>query len=490
MISWFVVLTLFLHDSLAYSVLDELDDYNLWRRNGPSVDNEVRTECKKDILILWDNSDSIGTDNFPKVVQFLENLITSPQLNVGEYGTHIGFITFSNEERTRELLSIGHITSQTGLTDWLESVNYNDLRGSQTFTGTAMKLALDEFSKRNPENYRADVEDVILLFTDGAPNPDYTGYRSQRLQKQNQKRIADETAEKLKNNSVLIVGLAAGQPDKVAKFKPFLENWATSPDLVFEAQLDKLDKVLNELVDASCMPITPAQICNCAGDISADMEFTKPGEDTVLFKWVEPNLKCNKPVEDLHKSVNPANVDPSGTEYGIGEHKINYTFSYIDSNEEKQSRSCLVNFDVAGACECPETKEITEHISRNGKAWVSWSEPKPDCPVTAGPDNPQSTSATLSVGKYTKTYAYTYTTALQSFKMYCNVNIVVSGKYCGKNGYDPAGEDCCCGAIHPKRADASYECCGSNYINSQEKMCCQDASVVSIDSHCPNDVVE
>ena len=113
---------------------------------------------------------------------------------------------------------------------------------------------LKKFKRRNPENYRVDAGDVILLITDGAPNPDYTGYRSPRRRKLDQKRMADEYSGMLKNNSVLIVGLAAGRPERVAEFKPFLKTWATSPDLVFEAQLDTLHIVLNELVDTLCKP--------------------------------------------------------------------------------------------------------------------------------------------------------------------------------------------------------------------------------------------
>ena len=82
--------------------------------------------------------------------------------------------------------------------------------------------------------------------------------------------------------------------------------------------------------------------------MTADMEYTRPGEDTVSFKWIEPELKCDKPVQNLQKSVNPANVDPTGTEYGFGKHKINYTFSYIDSNDKTKHQSCLVNVEVAG----------------------------------------------------------------------------------------------------------------------------------------------
>ncbi len=94
-----------------------------------------------------------------------------------------------------------------------------------------IKLFLKEelFSERSPSNHRGDVDDVILLFTDGNPNPTDT-----------QMPLANKYAKILKSRNVTIVGLAAGVPDDVVKFKHNIQRWATSPQLVFEAELNNL----------------------------------------------------------------------------------------------------------------------------------------------------------------------------------------------------------------------------------------------------------
>ena len=102
------------------------------------------------------------------------------------------------------------------------------------------------FSKRSPFNYRDDVDDVVLLFTDGRPKPE-----------DEQTRKANENADILKTRNITIIGLAVRVPGKVEEFKPNIERWATSPQLVFEAKIDNLDNVISKLVKASCIETCP-----------------------------------------------------------------------------------------------------------------------------------------------------------------------------------------------------------------------------------------
>jgi hypothetical protein len=103
----------------------------------------VISECIKDILIIWDNSQSVGLSAFQDSVKpFLKNLVSSPKLNVGKDGTHIGIITFSSPARTYSLLEIGNITSPDKLTSYLDTLDYaNKLMGPWTFTGDAFAIA-------------------------------------------------------------------------------------------------------------------------------------------------------------------------------------------------------------------------------------------------------------------------------------------------------------------------------------------------------------
>jgi hypothetical protein len=98
--------------------------------------------CKKDILVIWDNSISIGETRFKdNVIPFLLGFINSKELKVGEDGTHLGFISFSTKRRTKTILEIGTKNTVEELTAWRKGLKYSDYSGRRTFTGSAFKLA-------------------------------------------------------------------------------------------------------------------------------------------------------------------------------------------------------------------------------------------------------------------------------------------------------------------------------------------------------------
>ena len=92
--------------------------------------------------MLWDNSQSVGIGPFTdKVVPFLKQLIKNPQLNVGKDGTHLGFVTFSTEVKTRMLLDVGQIQDPDKLANWVDGLDYmKDLLGDGTRTGLGFKI--------------------------------------------------------------------------------------------------------------------------------------------------------------------------------------------------------------------------------------------------------------------------------------------------------------------------------------------------------------
>ncbi|XP_028411857.1 uncharacterized protein LOC114534595 [Dendronephthya gigantea] len=170
-------------------------------------------------------------------------------------------------------------------------------------------------------------------------------------------------------------------------------------------------------------------------------------------------------------------------EFGFGEHKIKYTFAYENSDKIWTSDDCLFTVNV-GACECPSTQTIRAEVKLGQtKANVSWLEPKPSCPTTADAGNPSNTSGNFSVGKHKLVYKYKHSTDFQTFYMQCDVNIIVTGDYCGTTAYDPATYICCCGKAYLKKPD--HMCCGTKYYDTASMICCQDDSLVSVEGHCP-----
>ena len=96
------------------------------------------------------------------------------------------------------------------------------------------------FRNENPSNNRPDVEDVVVIITDGEP-------RGRRDTLEMTKKYAKE----LKDKGVLVVAAAVG-PDR-RKFKHILEELATSPEMVLEADFEHMDGILAKLVASSCM---------------------------------------------------------------------------------------------------------------------------------------------------------------------------------------------------------------------------------------------
>ncbi|XP_028411875.1 uncharacterized protein LOC114534612 [Dendronephthya gigantea] len=471
MLQWLFLLTLFFQKGWASSLSDELEDSRLWRRGSPSVFTAPREECTRDMLVIWDNSQSVGIGNFlDNVRPFLKKLVADPKLDVGKDGTHIGFITFASEEKTRRLLKIGSIMEQEDLQSWLDGLNYvEDLMGPYTYTGLAFKLASDEYHSRNPLNHRTEIDDVILLFTDGEPRA-----RTNALIKE-QYEMADEYSASLMARNVSIIALAVGKEAEKPEFRKNIKSWSNH---MFTSAFDKLDDVLAKIVDESC-GVKPLQ-CACDGEISTE-QYTKPGENTIFLSWLEPELKCDKSVEP------DMTVDPSNTqnpqEFGIGEHKIKYTFAYKDSDKKWASQDCLFTVNV-GACECPSTQTIRAQVKLGEtKATVNWLEPEPSCPARGNGNNPSTTSGDFPVGKHKLVYDYKHSTEFQTFYMQCVVNIIVTGDYCGTTAYDPGTYICCCGKAYPKKS--GHRCCGTKYYDTASMVCCQDESLVSVEGHCP-----
>ena len=116
------------------------------------ITNSCRNNCEllqakarsNDILVIWDNSGSIGFKYYEYVLDFLIALIK--KLNEDSNDTHFGFLTFSSEEKTRKLIDVGDISDKDLLIKKLKKYDYDlQLYGDQTKTGLAFKKA-DEVS--------------------------------------------------------------------------------------------------------------------------------------------------------------------------------------------------------------------------------------------------------------------------------------------------------------------------------------------------------
>jgi hypothetical protein len=92
---------------------------------------------------------------------------------------------------------------------------------------------------------RTNVPDILILYTDGSASD---------------KDLQFKEADLLKKNGVKIICAAFGEPSTVQQFLPDLQTMASpsckgTGKLVFQAEFDKLDTIVNAIV---------AEACNCA----------------------------------------------------------------------------------------------------------------------------------------------------------------------------------------------------------------------------------
>jgi exopolysaccharide biosynthesis predicted pyruvyltransferase EpsI len=104
------------------------------------------------------------------------------------------------------------------------------------------------FNLKSPENHRPNVQDVILLFTDGEPiRRDWE--KNQEFKTENL--MAEYYSDRLKEKNVTVIGMAVGSPKQLDNFYEDIVKWSSSPDHVFSAKVKELDTVLNQLISAA-----------------------------------------------------------------------------------------------------------------------------------------------------------------------------------------------------------------------------------------------
>lgn len=96
------------------------------------------------------------------------------------------------------------------------------------------------FTKK--EGDRPNIPDILILYTDGAASD---------------KNTASQEAEELKKRGVTLICVGFGDPLTVQKFLPDLEKMASptcngSGKLVFSADFDDLDKIVDSIVKEAC----------------------------------------------------------------------------------------------------------------------------------------------------------------------------------------------------------------------------------------------
>ncbi|XP_053121349.1 collagen alpha-6(VI) chain-like isoform X2 [Hemicordylus capensis] len=134
---------------------------------------QVSPVCQKatvaDVVFLVDSSTSIGTENFQKVKNFLNTLISS--LDVGSNQIRIGLAQYSSATFTEFLLNQYSLKN-----DILEQIQNLPYRGGSTYTGAALDFIREGyFTESAGSRAQEHIPQVAILLTDGESNDEVKG---------------------------------------------------------------------------------------------------------------------------------------------------------------------------------------------------------------------------------------------------------------------------------------------------------------------------
>ncbi|XP_066485256.1 collagen alpha-4(VI) chain-like [Tiliqua scincoides] len=125
-----------------------------------------RNATVADIVFLVDSSSSVGPENFQKVKNFIDTLVSS--LNIGSNHVRIGLAQYSDAPYVEFLLNQYSLKN-----DILEQIQNLSFRGGNSYTGAALNFIRERyFTKAAGSRAQEHVSQVIILITDGESNDD------------------------------------------------------------------------------------------------------------------------------------------------------------------------------------------------------------------------------------------------------------------------------------------------------------------------------
>ncbi|XP_029361069.1 collagen alpha-6(VI) chain-like isoform X1 [Echeneis naucrates] len=191
-------------------------------------------ECENatvaDIVFIIDGSDSIKSQNFQEVRNFLRNVIKS--LDIGPKKVQIGVAQYSNDPH-QEFLLKDHVDKKS----LLAAVDKIPYRGGGTETGKALSFAMNQyFAPAAGSRASQQVPQIAVVVTDGASADDVSG-----------------PAESLRAQGVYVYAIGVGAANKRE-----LETIANVPPEHFLFTIDNypaLDQIRTRLLTTVCSSV-------------------------------------------------------------------------------------------------------------------------------------------------------------------------------------------------------------------------------------------
>uniref|UniRef100_A0A665U1F7 VWFA domain-containing protein n=1 Tax=Echeneis naucrates TaxID=173247 RepID=A0A665U1F7_ECHNA len=247
-------------------------------------------ECENatvaDIVFIIDGSDSIKSQNFQEVRNFLRNVIKS--LDIGPKKVQIGVAQYSNDPH-QEFLLKDHVDKKS----LLAAVDKIPYRGGGTETGKALSFAMNQyFAPAAGSRASQQVPQIAVVVTDGASADDVSG-----------------PAESLRAQGVYVYAIGVGAANKRE-----LETIANVPPEHFLFTIDNypaLDQIRTRLLTTVCTIVTGGRI-DVGKDKYADVFF--------LVDSKIPHGPIAKFKDELTKLIKEINVGISTHRFGLAQY--------------------------------------------------------------------------------------------------------------------------------------------------------------------------
>ena len=140
------------------------------RNNEADIIEATLLKCNRsvDIVFLIDESDSVGSTNFQKSLDFVKNMTKAfPDEKLrGKDGTRFGLSTFSSSSSYTSHFYLSNYTKQS---DYLSAISRVSYAGGSTFLGEALEEILtDQFNEERGLRPEVDgVPRILIVLTDG-----------------------------------------------------------------------------------------------------------------------------------------------------------------------------------------------------------------------------------------------------------------------------------------------------------------------------------
>ena len=117
-------------------------------------------------MLVLDVSESLSSTEANQIKSFALNFVRQYP-SISQTTTNIGMIRFSDQGRTQVDIPLIEFNNKSQIEQKINNIDFRRDRGGKTYHLLAMTLALEEIAKG-----RSDARDIIILVTDGEPNPD------------------------------------------------------------------------------------------------------------------------------------------------------------------------------------------------------------------------------------------------------------------------------------------------------------------------------